>query len=80
MEARVHDPAAIQRLLALLDDAIVSGLADQPTGMRLKRAVSAGMLSSRDIAEYTMSLLLGESDQVDVYASLSPVAMRLDVP
>ena len=56
----------IQRLLALLDDAIASGFADQPTATRLKRAVSAGLLSSREIAEHTMSLLLGESDQINV--------------
>jgi hypothetical protein len=84
MEARVHDPGSIRRLLALVDDACASGLSSQTTAEGLKRAVSAGVLSSREIAEHTMSLLLGGVDEIGVYTSLSSAvtttAMQVSPP
>lgn len=80
MEARVHDPASLRRLLTLVDNACAAGLVDRTKADRLKSVISAELLSSREIAELTMSLLLGEIDQVDEGTPASLTTKGMAVP
>ena len=52
---------ALARVLALIDDAAAAGQASFRAAERLKASVAEGALSSRQLAELTMGLLLGDA-------------------